>query len=418
MVKKVILNTFIYILGSGVSQIFSLIFTLILMQELTIVEYGKYNLIISLVAIFSFVIDGGLTGYIIKEFNNRSYQLNTPCLKRDEFISNVYVYQFLVTFFLMFTYTVTAYLIVDNSVLHNYLTFGLLTLLLGIATPTFALLVANEKKYVVVLKDVVIAVLRLALLYFIFRLSFSSDIIYWIPSLALIVALILICYFYKKILIGFSAFYVHRGLSSLLLILKSVSPFLILSLFNIVYNKIDVLMLNSLSNINEVAFYAGATIFVYPFMFICSAASSAILPYFSRRKSGLDSGEKDDNIIFIFMLILGFLVSFILFIFSDLIYKNLFDGKYLLSSDVYKVLVWYLFIVFGYTSISNSLISQGKIYILIYMNVTMLILNVLLNYTLIPLYGAKGAAFSTVISEVIIIVFLLWFMKFRELRNA
>ncbi|MBM7072101.1 oligosaccharide flippase family protein [Shewanella sp. 202IG2-18] len=417
MVKKVISNTFTYIIGTGVAQVFTLIFTLILMKHLSVGDYGRYNLIITFVAIFSFVIDGGLTGYIIKEFNNKNFQLNTPCTKRDELISNAYFYQFAVTTLLMITYTISVFAVVESSLIANYLTFGLLTLLLGLATPIFALLVANEKRYVIVIKDIITALFRLTLVFLIFKFSFSASMIYWIPSVALAVSIIVIFYFFKRIIKGFNGFSI-LDTASVINIFKAVTPFLILSIFNVVYNKIDVLMLNNLSTIDEVAFYAGATIFVYPFMFICSAASSAILPFFSRRTYGDVSARKDEQLIFIFMIVLGGTISTILFFSSQFLYTNLFGGKYLLSSEVYEILVWYLLIAFGYTSMSNALVGQGKINILIYMNITMLVLNVILNYKLIPLYGSRGAAFSTLVSEVVIMVFLWLFMKLRGLNRA
>ena len=78
MVKKIVFNTFTYLIGSGFAQVFALVFTLILMDKLPVAEYGNYNLVISLVAIFSFLIDGGLTGFIIKEFNNKGCHLDEP----------------------------------------------------------------------------------------------------------------------------------------------------------------------------------------------------------------------------------------------------------------------------------------------------------------------------------------------------
>lgn len=417
MVKKIVFNTITYLIGSGFAQVFALVFTLILMDKLPVAEYGNYNLVISLVAIFSFLIDGGLTGFIIKEFNNKGYHLDEPSVERDLLICTTYTYQILVTSLLMLLYALTVLATVDSNFIINYLAFGLLTLLLGLATPIFALLIANEKRHLIVAKDVIVAVIRLVLIVIIFKFSFSSHNIYFIPVGALIVSVVLGVIFYKRILIGFEKFTPPKK-NQFLNILKVVSPFLLLSLFNVIYNKIDILMLNELADISEVAFYAGATIFVYPFMFICTAASSAILPYFSRMAVRSNDSAREEKLILIFMLGLGAVLSSFLYFISPYLYTHLFDGKYLASAEIYKVLVWYLLIVFGYTSLSSSLVAMGKIAILILMNVVMVLLNIILNYQLIPEYGAKGAAFATVVSEVAILLFLLFYIKVQQAKHA
>lgn len=417
MVKKVAFNTMAYIIGSGVAQIFALVFTLILMDKLPVAEYGNYNLVISLVAIFSFLIDGGLTGFIIKEFNNKGYALEDPSFERDSLICSTYIYQVIVTSLLILLYTLTVLLTVNSNFIINYLAFGLLTLLLGLATPIFALLIASEKKHLIVAKDIIVALIRLILIVTIFKFSFSTQSIYFIPAGALIAAVALGVIFFKRILSGFEKFTLPRK-GQFLNIVKVVSPFLLLSLFNVIYNKIDILMLNELADISEVAFYAGATIFVYPFMFICAAASSAILPFFSKMAVKGDKSIRDEKLILIFMLGLGAVLSSFLYLISPYLYTSLFDGKYLASIEIYKVLVWYLLVVFGYTSLSSSLVAKGKIATLISMNLVMIILNVILNYQLIPEYGAKGAAFATVVSEVVILLFLFSYNKVLQAKHA
>ena len=78
--------------------------------------------------------------------------------------------------------------------------------------------------------------------------------------------------------------------------------------------------------------------------------------------------------------------------------------KYDDSIPVFKVLVWYLAIVFIYGPISNSLVAKNKVVFLVYLNLFMIVLNVLLNFFLIPVYGAKGAAVATIICEILILV--------------
>lgn len=417
MVKQVFSTTFIYITGSGFSQFLSLLFTLVLMQRLSIAEYGQYNLVVSLVAIFAFIMDGGLTSYILKEFNRRKFDFESFSDDRHKFIINVFSYQLVTTAILSLIYILLVFLTVDIEHWKSFLVFGLFTLLLGVFTPVFALLVANGERKIIVIKDISTALLRLFIVLIGFNQGFNVAFIYWTPIAAVLIAFILLIYFLKKWDFKVELFK-NDFLGDFSVIFRSVIPFLLLAFVNILYNKIDFFMLNELSTINQVAFYAGATIFVYPFMFISAAASSAILPFYAKREDNNKNNRKDEQKIFAFMLLIGTIVSFSLFLSSDFLYSNLFDGKYQSSSDVYSILVWYLLIVFGYTSVSNSLIASGKIKVLIYMNVLMLILNVILNFILIPNYGAQGAALATVFSEIVIFVFLLSYISNKGTRIA
>lgn len=418
MIRNVVSNAFVYIIGSGVTQFFSLLFTLMLMKEFTLEEYGTYSLIISFVALFTFIVDGGLTGYIIKEFNNKNFLLKVGCKERNIFISNVLFYQVIVTMILLLLYVSVVFLVANEVLIESYLIFGLLTLVLGFNTPVFALLIANGVRKVILIKDISTSVMRLLILIVGFNIGIDSNFVYYIPFVVVFIACITCFFFFKKLIIDFKFEY-ECLTSELTKIFKLVFPFLFLALVNILYNKIDVLMLSELSTISEVAFYSGATIFVYPFMFICSAASSAILPFFSKQVVASSyEAKKDEQSIFKIMFLIGAVLSSTLFFLSDIFYSRLFDGKYELSTDVYHILVWYLLIVFCYTSMSNFLVAHGKIKILIYMNLLMLAFNFGLNFLLIPIWGAKGAAFSTVISELIILLFLWSFINIKKNKIA
>ena len=91
------------------------------------------------------------------------------------------------------------------------------------------------------------------------------------------------------------------------------------------------------------------------------------------------------------------MLSTFLYFGSDILFELFFDTKYDQSIPVFKVLVWYLAIVFIYGSISNNLVAKNKVKFLVYLNLIMIVLNVALNFFLIPVYGAKGAAIATIV---------------------
>ncbi|MGR5550757.1 oligosaccharide flippase family protein [Vibrio sp. DNB22_12_1] len=405
--NKTILSTLSYVFFNGLTQVFSLVFMLILMYDLDVANFSQYNVIVSLVAIFSFLIDGGLTGYIIKEYNGNQFKLSVYSEKKNTFINGVMSYQLYFIVALLSAYTIVAYFYSDEDNFFHFILFGCLTLVLGIFNPLFAILLAEQKRVYIILKDIITSIFRLLILCLaIFSLQ-TPELIYYIPASSLLISLLFFCYFKTKFKLHFlsNILFEYATVKNITL---SVFPFLLLSFFNIVYNKIDVLMLEKMSSIEEVGFYAGATIFVYPFMFVCSAASSVILPMLTRVQSTA-SFENQEKVLIGLMSFIGVSLSMVLFIFSKFFYEYLFDGKYYHSLSVYEVLVWYLAVVFTYTVLSNSLIAVGKIRVLILLNAIMLMLNVMFNIHLIPIYGAYGAAWATLISEVIILLFMFYY---------
>jgi O-antigen/teichoic acid export membrane protein len=173
---------------------------------------------------------------------------------------------------------------------------------------------------------------------------------------------------------------------------------------NVIYNKIDIIMLEKMTGSIEVGYYSGATRFIYPFMFISGAFMTAIFPSLAKHAEDKDKFRSIQYLALYYLGGIGILLSTFLFLGSELLFQLFFDHKYDESIPVFKILVWYLAIVFIYGSISNNLVAKNKIRFLVYLNLIMIILNVTLNFFLIPVYGAKGAAIATIVCELLILV--------------
>ena len=166
----------------------------------------------------------------------------------------------------------------------------------------------------------------------------------------------------------------------------------------------------------EVGYYSGATRFIYPFMFISGAFMTAIFPKLAKHSEEKDKFKSIQNLALYYLGGIGVILSTSLYLGSDLIFQLFFSDKYDASIPVFKILVWYLAIVFIYGPISNSLVAKNKVVFLVYLNLIMIVLNVAMNFFLIPVYGAKGAAMATIICEVLILVSAMIYWKGIEPR--
>jgi O-antigen/teichoic acid export membrane protein len=161
----------------------------------------------------------------------------------------------------------------------------------------------------------------------------------------------------------------------------------------------------------EVGYYSGATKFIYPFMFISSAFMTAIFPKLAKHSEEKDKFRNIQITAVYYLGGIGIFLSISLYLGAEIIFQLFFGDKYDNSIPIFKILVWFLAIVFLYGPISNSLVAKNRIKFLAYLNLFMIILNVVLNFILIPDYGAKGAAMTTIVCEILILLGTVFYSK-------
>ena len=187
--------------------------------------------------------------------------------------------------------------------------------------------------------------------------------------------------------------------------------FTILMAANVIYSKIDIIMLEKMIGSVEVGYYSGATKFIYPFMFISGAFMTAVFPKLAKHSEEKDKFRNIQNTAVYYLGGIGVFLSILLYLGADIIFQLFFGDKYDNSIPIFKILVWFLAIVFIYGPISNSLVAKNRIKFLVYLNLFMIILNVVLNFILIPNYGARGAAMTTIVCEIMILLSTILYSK-------
>jgi PST family polysaccharide transporter len=99
-------------------------------------------------------------------------------------------------------------------------------------------------------------------------------------------------------------------------------------------------------------------------------------------------------------------------IFSNLIITLLFGNEFLQAAPVLTIYVWAGIAVFLGVASSQYLINENLTKLSFNRNVIGMILNVILNFIFIPIYGLPGSAFSTLISYSTIIFSFSFHPKF------
>ncbi len=409
MRKQLLKDSAIYLSGSIIVQLLGFIGMIFLMRFLPVSEYGKYTYIIEFISIFAFFSDGGFTQHIIKESSQNPESVPKIYAKAQS--AQLLISGLMLTLILVISYPL-------NSLQDFYYlsVFGFSVVLSAWFTPTLAILIASGRKDLIFYKDVSLSVTRLIFIFL--GIYLSAPISYFIYLGFINCIVLFLLFLYTKQLEAFS--YISRfklAIADSMGFIKQGFLFTILMAANVIYNKIDIIMLEKMTGSTEVGYYSGATKFIYPFMFISGAFMTAIFPKLAKHSEEQDKFKNIQNLALYYLGGIGILLSTSLFLSSDLIFQIFFGDKYDASIGVFKILVWYLAIVFIYGPISNSLVAKNRVKFLVYLNLFMIILNVVLNFFLIPEYQAKGAAIATIICEVLILISAFAYWQRIENRN-
>ena len=193
-------------------------------------------------------------------------------------------------------------------------------------------------------------------------------------------------------------------------LLKNSGWLLFSGIAAVLYLKIDQVMLGFLTKSSTVGIYAVAVKFSEVGYFIPVAIVTSYFPQLidKRDRDPIDYARDIQKLNdFLLMLAMGFalLVSFS----GHWLIPWLFGELYIEAVPVLLVHVWGAVFVFMRTLLSKWLISESLFRLSFMSQMAGAFCNVVLNLYLIPLYGALGAAYATVISHVVAGYLVLFF---------
>lgn len=188
---------------------------------------------------------------------------------------------------------------------------------------------------------------------------------------------------------------------------RNFIPFGLYLIFTGFYRQIDIIMLSAMKTVADVGFYSAAFKIIYLFLLIPTSFSKAIFPLLSKEAQG-DQRQLSGTISFSmkYLLALSFPLAIAGTLFAPEIISLLFGQKFLASSLVLIILIWDVVLVFWHSTLCQSLIASNKMISVVWGSILAFILNLGLNFLLIPKYSYLGAAWATLASELVV---GLWF---------
>lgn len=190
-------------------------------------------------------------------------------------------------------------------------------------------------------------------------------------------------------------------------LLKSSHSFIFSGLMISIYNCTDRLMLKQMLDESSVAYYSLAVSISTMWVFVLSAIIDSMYPVIMRYHNEnyekyVRTNKQLYAIVFYVSLIASAIICFVAPFFVGIIYGE----AYLPAVTPLRIVVWYT--SFSYLGVARDawVVSENKQKYLKYLYFGSAVVNVLLNFILIPSWGASGAAFASLITQVSTILFM------------
>jgi polysaccharide transporter, PST family len=267
-------------------------------------------------------------------------------------------------------------------------------------------------KFTVIAKNIafiVAALIKFGLVYF------NSSLIYfaWANFIELAIGAILLVLVYRINNFRITDWKFNKSLS--LQLMKNGWPLLLSGIVVLVYMKIDQIMIGDLLNDKEVGIYSAAVRISEIWYFIPGIITISVFPSVIKMK---EENQLNYRLrmrkLYSLMAVLSITIAIIVTFLSHSIIFFLYGSEYLASSQILLVHIWSGVFVFLGVASSQYLVAENFTKIIFQRTFAGALINVLLNFYLIPRYGGLGAAYSTLIAYFVATFSIIFYKKSRE----
>ena len=395
-VRTIFKNMSWLIVSQIIASICGFIWTILIARYLSVSDYGILGFAISLTAILSFTLDWGINAHIVRHVSTDydsapKYLGNAIPLKSIFGIGTFFLT--LIILILMksdeITITVTLLFLIE-MILKSYL---------GLFNGCFQAF--EEGKY----QGIENTILNVLLLIFLIITIFTDFGIYGITFSYIIANLIAFIYAYYVLAKGVAKPKFELDISFCKKITIISIPFAINGLLFSVYYSIDVVMLTNLVGTYATGIYNATYKLISVLTLFYSVYTAVIFPLMSKfykndERLLVISFEK--SVKYLMLIIVPIAVATVLY--SLDIIQFIYGYEYNPASSVLSILIWTVCLLFisgacnTLLNASHKEVSVTKIYLIA------AAFNIILNFFMIPHYSYDGAAVTTVLSDLLIVI--------------
>lgn len=198
-------------------------------------------------------------------------------------------------------------------------------------------------------------------------------------------------------------------------LLKMGAPFILAGLMVSIYGNTDKLMLKQMLNEEAVGYYSTATSLCNVWVFLLTAIIDSMYPVImeTRRKS-IHMYKQQNRLLYAIVFYVSVFVSLMFVIFAKPAVHLLYGDVYLPTVGPLRIATWY--VAFSYLGVARNawIVSEGQQKYIAPIYVGAAITNIILNFALIPIWGASGAAAASLLTQITTI--FVWPLMIKTMR--
>lgn len=405
--KKIAANTLFLILSSILNVGISIFTTSIIAKNIGPELYGRYTFGLTYILFFSVLSNFGLESLFIRETARDN--------KNIDLINDIFHLKIMLAIFTMgviiFSVHILGYPQATVKVIY-ILSIGLLFQILS--ESLLSVYRAIEKMYITAIFSILLRVISAVIIVIAIYSGIGFIGIVSAFSVAFFLTFgIILLFFYRDFKVLNLSIKPHRWIS----LIKQGIPFFISALLTMFYYKINVLMLSKMVEEREMGFYMASLNLMENLFFLHIAFNTSIFPAYSRIfGNSADALKKiyEKTTKYLIILTVAVLIGTILV--GGRIIQLIYGDEFIPAIPALNVLIFFWALAFFSQTQSSLLFSIQKEMSQVKIMGVACIINIVLNLILIKRYGVIGAAYSSVITEavvVIIITALLWKLNLR-----
>jgi len=176
-------------------------------------------------------------------------------------------------------------------------------------------------------------------------------------------------------------------------------PLIISGVAFMLYMRIDQVMIGNMLGASAVGVYSVAVKMVEVWYFFPIAIVSSLFPKIIKlREVSVEQYYERLQFLYDILVAISVLIALFATLFSDFIIELFYTKDYVTASSVIKVYAWVSVFYFLSSASGRWYINEGLQKYALSRNILGLIMGVILNYYLIPVYGILGSVYATLIA--------------------
>jgi O-antigen/teichoic acid export membrane protein len=182
-------------------------------------------------------------------------------------------------------------------------------------------------------------------------------------------------------------------------LLKDSWPLFFSAIVVTIYMKIDQVMIKEMLNVEAVGQYAAAVKLSEAWYFIPTVIVSSVFPaIINAKKKSEELYYARLQMLYNLMVWMAIAIALPMIFISDWIVALLFGEEYNQAGSILRIHIWAGVFVFLGLASSRWFVVENLLLLSLWRYLAGMVVNVILNYILIPKYGGIGAAYATIIS--------------------